>query len=752
MEQLHESLRRQLSLFLGDDDFSILPESWQVFLKSISDNYRRYTDNQQLMEKSLAARSLALSQANADLRSIFEAMPDLFFRIDRQGMILDYKGCRDNTLDLTSAKVVGRPWSEVLNGSNSDELAEAMQQVHSLRQRRNIEYYIPHKNGGAIYEARLSPVLENQIFMVMRDITVPRLAEAALRESEERFRQLAETTGAAVFAFRDTLLYANPALEQITGFSAGELLNKRADELFDPELMTSIAQLRANSDPQQQPIRREVRMLTRNGEQRWLDIAISTVRLGGQRASLASAFDITGRKLMEEQLRHQALHDRLTGLPNRALLHDRLEHVLSLMRRNPEYKSAVLFLDLDRFKVINDSLGHRTGDELLVQIAMRLQRLLRETDTVARLGGDEFVVLLEGIEDVHEVTIIAQRMQESLAKPFILNGQEIHTSVSIGIAFADTHYQQPDHLLRDADIAMYRAKTNGKARHEIFGAEMHARAQKLLQLENDLRRAVKNEEFTAAYQPIISLHTGRTVGFEALLRWRHPGGAVVSPAEFIGLAEEMGLIVNIGAWMMRETCRQLKSWQQLDPEHKTTLSINISGRQFLSDDLIGTIKRYCTEYQVAPELLKLELTETTVMKNSELILSRLSELKALNTELVIDDFGTGYSSLSYLHQFPIDALKIDRSFVMNIGRSGENTEIIRAIIAMAHNLNLQVVAEGVETAEQCRQLKNMGCDHAQGYYFSKPVPAAEAQILLKKDWLVPAKTAPAANDSIGILH
>jgi diguanylate cyclase (GGDEF)-like protein/PAS domain S-box-containing protein len=749
MEQLHESLRQQISAFLGDD-FSVLPEHWHSLLKSISDNYRFYADHQQMMEQSLAARSLALAQANADLRSIFEAMPDLFFRIDKHGTILDYKGCRDNNLHLISAKVIGHPWHEVLASDNSDMLADAIQQVLSLRQRCNIEYCISGKTGTAVYEARLSPVFNDQIFMVMRDITVPKAAEAALRESEERFRKLAETTGAAVFAFRETLLYANPALEQITGFSAAELLAKHADEILDPELIATTAELRAKSGDAG-AIRREVRVLTRHGDYRWLDVAISTVSLGGQRTSLASAFDISNRKLMEEQLRHQALHDPLTGLPNRALLFDRLEHVLSLMRRNPAYKSAILFLDLDRFKVINDSLGHQLGDELLVQIAMRLQRLLREVDTVARLGGDEFVVLLEGIEDVHEVTIIAQRMQESLAKPFILNGQEIHTSASIGIAIADSHYQQPDHLLRDADIAMYRAKINGKARHEIFGAEMHARAQKLLLLENDLRRAVKKEEFIAFYQPIVSLHSGSTVGFEALLRWRHPSGTIVSPAEFIGLAEEMGLIVNIGAWMVREACRQLKIWQQLNPEHKIALSINISGRQFLNDDLIDTIKRHCTEYQISPELLKLELTETTVMKNSELIMSRLSELKALNTELVIDDFGTGYSSLSYLHQFPIDALKIDRSFVTNIGRGGQNTEIIRAIIAMAHNLNLQVVAEGVETADQCRQLKQLGCDHAQGYYFSKPVPTAEAQVLLKKEWLLPVK-AMAANDSVGVLH
>lgn len=441
--------------------------------------------------------------------------------------------------------------------------------------------------------------------------------------------------------------------------------------------------------------------------------------------------DIAERKRVEEQLVHNALHDGLTGLPNQALFMDRLGLALERAKRRQDYLFAVLFLDLDRFKIVNDSLGHIAGNQLLIAISRRLEAVLRSIDTVARLGGDEFTILLEDIEDTSAAIHVAERIQKELALPFKLNECEVFSSTSIGIVLSSQSYAQPDHLLRDADIAMYRAKALGKARYEVFDTTMHNRAVLLLQLENDLRRAVTREEFLIYYQPIVSLATGRIIGFEALVRWQHPERGLVSPIEFIPVAEETGMIVSIGQWVLYEACRQMRKWHAEFPKTPPLMiNVNVSAKQLTQTDLLKQINLVLQETGLEARSLKLELTESVLIDNTKSATAMLSQLKALNIELQMDDFGTGYSSLSYLHRFPINTLKIDRSFISNIGIGDENLEIVRAIVALAHSLNMNVTAEGVETVEQLAILRAMQCHRGQGYFFSKPLDSAAVEVLL----------------------
>jgi diguanylate cyclase (GGDEF)-like protein len=462
--------------------------------------------------------------------------------------------------------------------------------------------------------------------------------------------------------------------------------------------------------------------------------------------------DITERKQAEEQLLHNAFHDALTGLPNRTLFMDRLERAVEHGKRHEDYLFAVLFLDLDRFKVINDSLGHTLGDQLLIAIAGRLKVCLRPTDTAARLGGDEFTILLEDIKDISDAIRVAERIQEQLRSPFHLSRQEVFTSASIGIVFRGTDYNQPEDLLRDADIAMYRAKVLGKARYEIFNIDMRDRAVARLQLETELRRAIERQEFRIHYQPIVSLGTGRVIGFEALVRWQHPDRGLVCPAEFMPIAEETGLSVPIDQWVLLEACRQTHQWQKRFPPNAAdgepfkaglpgeylalTISVNLGSSQFRQPGLLQQIDEVLQETNLNASSLKLEITENIIMENHESATVILSQLRGLGIQLVIDDFGTGYSSLGRLHRFPIDILKIDRSFVSKIGTNGKNFEIAETIITLAQKLGVEVTAEGVETVAQLAQLRGLNCAYGQGYFFSQPLDteAIEGLMMAQPQW------------------
>jgi diguanylate cyclase (GGDEF)-like protein len=435
----------------------------------------------------------------------------------------------------------------------------------------------------------------------------------------------------------------------------------------------------------------------------------------------------------KDHFRHAAFHDSLTGLPNRAMFTELLKAEIESSKRSKEHLFAVLFLDLDRFKNINDSLGHTHGDLLLVAFAERLERTLRPVDTLARFGGDEFAVLLTGIVDTTDAVRVAERIHSELSVPFNLDRNSAFATASIGIALSSSGYDRPEDILRDADIAMYRAKENGKARYEMFDQGMHARAVSRLQLESDLRQAVENNEFTIHYQPIVALKTGRLAGFEALVRWNHPRLGIVSPADFVPVAEETGLIIPIGQWVLEEACKKVREWQINSPGHRAlSLSVNLSARQVAQPDLLERIKGALTESTLQPHHLKLEITESVVMGNAEAAAQMFKQLRSLGVQLSIDDFGTGYSSLSYLHRFPLNYLKIDRSFVMRMTTDNDNA-IVKTIATLAQNLGMEVIAEGIETEEQYQRLKELGCEYGQGFLFSRPVDADSASRLLVKD-------------------
>lgn len=444
--------------------------------------------------------------------------------------------------------------------------------------------------------------------------------------------------------------------------------------------------------------------------------------------------DITERKRAEGKLKYDALHDTLTGLPNRTLVMEILARAIERASRNPNYRFAVLFLDLNRFKVVNDSLGHLAGDRFLVEISRRLERSLRKNDIVGRFGGDEFVVIVDDIRDVHQATRAAQRIQAALRRPIEMDGHEIVSTACIGIAMSHQDRQRPEDYLRDADIAMYRAKSQGNKGFEVFDQRMHDDAVQQLRMENQLRRGIDQGELALYYQPYIGLADGRVVGFESLVRWNHPEHGLILPGQFIPLAEDTGLIVPLGWWVIERACAQLQEWFERDDLGATpTLSLNVSSKQLAESDFVPRLEEILDRHDFDRELLTLEITESVMSDLGERVVDLMHEIKSLGVRLAIDDFGTGYSSLAYLRKFPVDILKIDRSFVIELGRTRREAAIVRAITTLTRNLGLVAIAEGVETARQANKLRDLGCNLAQGFLFSEPVPVDRAEELLRDD-------------------
>ena len=491
----------------------------------------------------------------------------------------------------------------------------------------------------------------------------------------------------------------------------------------------------------------ELRIHSKKNELRWLMSSFSLAHdeLGNSSHFIFQLQDITDKKRAEGTLIHDALHDALTGLPNRVLFLDRLQVAFRRARRKFDNYFAVLYMDFDRFKLVDDSYGHQVGDELLLRIIDRLKSILRSCDTIARIGGDEFAMLVEDVDNLNEVKQVAERIREEMAKPFNLNNQDLFASVSIGIAGWSRKYTQPDVLLRDADTALYHAKRTGRNRFEVFDDQMHEKALRFLQIETDLRFALDREEFYLVYQPIVELADDRKLaGFEALIRWNHPTHCLIPPMEFIPIAEETGSISAIGEWVLQTACRQLYDWQQKNLELADVwMSVNVSTKQFMEPKLLSLISETLQDTKLAPHCLKLEVTETAMIEDIDYAVEAMNNLKSLGLKLAIDDFGTGYSSLNYLHRLPLTSLKIDRLFVNQMETGSESQEIIKTILALAKSLNLETIAEGVETVSQISQLTGLSCQLGQGYYFARPLVVADVERLF-----VDEKTVVAQMDTV----
>jgi diguanylate cyclase (GGDEF)-like protein/PAS domain S-box-containing protein len=568
-----------------------------------------------------------------------------------------------------------------------------------------------------------------------------RRALDALETSEERYDLVMRSTNDGLWDWNleKNIIHFCPRWKAMLNYKDDEI-GTRPDEWFSRVHPEDIEQLQEEITSHLLGLRphfqREHRMRDRDGTYRWMlsrglaiwDSHRHVYRMAG------SVTDITDQKQAEQRLLHNATHDVLTGLPNRALFMERLKRLFDRARHHDGHLFAVLFLDLDRFKIVNDSLGHQIGDQLLVALALRLDGSLRPGDMVARLGGDEFAIILDHLKHVTDATQAAERIQKELSMPFILSGHEVFASLSIGIAHSLTPYERPEDFIRNADTAMYRAKDRGRGRFELFDKGMHARAIAMLELETDLRRALARGELRIHYQPIVSIENWRIAGFEALLRWQHPEQGFISPTKFIPVAEETGLINVMGQWVFRESCKQLRAWQDQFPQDPPlTISVNLSAKQFSHPTLIEEIEQILAETRVAPGSLKIEITEGAIIENVEVAADILRQLKALGIRISLDDFGTGYSSLSYLHRFPIDTLKIDRSFVTRMSMP-KNSEIVRTIITLAVNLGMDVVAEGVETREQIILLTGLNCEYVQGFLLSKPVDGETMREMIEQTY------------------
>lgn len=689
-------------------------------------------------------------ESAASLHSqVIDAVTDAVTTFDLEFRIVSMNPSARRIFGLDPVAVVaGQRTEELLKGWQQNPAREQIRQ-HLIQKRSwkgEIQYRQP-KGGSLILEASIAAIHDAQgeltgYVAIQRDVTERNRAAEALRSSEERYALAAQSTNDGIFDWdlRKEEIYYSPRWKSMLGYTENDIVGM-PDEWFmlvHPDDVQNLkTQLARHLKGQFPVLEGEYRIRRKDGQYVWMLARATAVRdpKGVAIRLVGSQSDISEQKAVEDQLLHEAFHDGLTGLPNRVLFVDRLGVLIDRARHGKTPKHfAVLFVDVDRFKYINDSLGHLAGDEFLIEVGRRLQSCVGEKDTLARYGGDEFTILLDQMSGAWSVQAFCEKLQKAMAAPFVYQGEEFYSSLSVGSTFSTLGYERPDDMMRDADTALYQAKARGRGRHVPFDKSMHAEARAKLQLEADLRRAIERREFRILYQPLVALgmgaHQGRLAGFEALVRWHHPTRGVLAPAQFLPAAEETGLILEIDRWVLRDACMQMRTWQTMYP-HRLPLhvSVNLSGQHFLQLDLAQQIRTILKETTLNPEFLRIELTESVLVKNptaSEVF----RELREIKVQLNLDDFGTGYSSFSYLSKFPVDRLKIDKSFVMAMTADGQNTEIVRTILQLAHNLKLNVVAEGVETAEQLESLRSFGCEFAQGYHLAYPLEGDSAGELI----------------------
>ncbi|RLA21516.1 MAG: hypothetical protein DRQ56_00430 [Gammaproteobacteria bacterium] len=685
-----------------------------------------------ISDQKKAERLLRLR--DRQIEKIVESAPILIFTLDENGIFTLCKGKAMALLHASEKRTIG---SNIF--SLHRERPEFLLGVRRALKGETVTAILEYR--GRSFENLLMPIFDEQqrvigITGITTDQTEQVRVYEELSRTEEHYRVLTENSQSGVWrisAEKQKTIYANRTLLDLLGVRDLEALQKLSWEDFFTA--NSVEQIRVQFKLLESGLANsfEASLIGGEGEERHVLIASAMLEdeQGGADSIVANILDITDRKAAEEELRHASLHDALTGLPNRELLNDRLEQAMLRRARGEVGSFAVLFMDLDRFKLVNDSLGHQAGDELLKQVSQRISECLRVEDTLARMGGDEFSLIIDS-GSLAEIKQIAERILTVLKKPFVVQGHEVKTGGSIGIVEYDDRYNTPDEMLRDADIAMYRMKAKGGSGLQLFNQSLHGQAILQLQQENELREAIHARQLEVWYQPITSLITSDIVGFEALIRWQHPEKGFILPADFLPLAEESGLIIDIGQFVLKEATLQLMAWQKRFPQAACfSVSINVAGQQFAKGDLVADIQSALSGSGLNPSALRVEVTENVLVDEDDSTLSKFGEIKRLGVELSMDDFGTGYSSLSYLHRFPFDILKIDRSFINKMD-DDKGKAMVKAIVMLAHGLSLEVIAEGIEEEWQASTLAGMGCEKGQGYYFSKPMSAEAVDAWLEQ--------------------
>ncbi|MEA4856126.1 EAL domain-containing protein [Solidesulfovibrio sp.] len=682
------------------------------------------------IEKALARSRLeaARKRLEARHRAIFAATPTALLLLEPDGTVADANPAALALFGVGGDGLAGAPLAGLL-APGQDETVGRLLAAGTHKETLRLSG-LARRNGGQAFPAELTlvPGIAEDDARLLLEARPARLPGA--RPELPEIDLSAAPEGFFVLDAQDRLRLANAAAGQVFGLCRAPAAGTPMADVLPGELATTLSRDAARVMAWNEPVRKEMTVSIGGADKTLL---VSLFPMGHDEATrLAGGLvtDITDRKLLESQLAHMAFHDPLTGLPNRSLCLDRIRQAIERSKRRDNYQYAVIFLDLDRFKVVNDSLGHHMGDRLLEGVAKRLRECVRSLDTVSRLGGDEFVVLLEETGSSREIARIVKRIRAKIAELFELCGHDIHVTCSMGVVMSPCLYDKPEELLRNANIALHRAKAEGRNRFKVFNSRMLEDAIRLMDLESDLRQALKRGEFFLDYQPILALRDRRLTGFEALVRWRRPGKGVASPMEFIPVAEDTGLIVPLGAWVLEEACRTMAAWQADFPEAGgLSMSVNLSAKQLAQPMLVEEVQRILRGTGLDPRSLKLEITETVIMDNPEVSILRLKRLKELGVRLSVDDFGTGSSSLSYLQRFPIDTLKVDRAFVSELDAS-ENRKIVGAVVALAHSLGLDVVAEGVELEAQSDVLSAFACEAGQGFLFSRPVCREDAERML----------------------
>jgi diguanylate cyclase (GGDEF)-like protein/PAS domain S-box-containing protein len=687
-----------------------------------------------------------LREAEERYRTLVEQVPAVTYidQIDETSSAVYMSPQAEEMLGYTAEEWLQDPelWIKILHPEDKERVVAEDRRTNETGDPFKMEYRLISKSGNVVW-------VRDEAVLVKGEEDGPSVWQGVLydvterRKAEERYRTLVERMPAVTYieevAGTQSTLYMSPQIEDMLGYPQQEWLGDldHWKQHIHPEDQERVLAEDAHSNLTGEPFKTEYRLLHRDGGIVWVhDEAVLVETVAGRGWVWEGVItDVTERKALEEQLEHRAFHDPLTDLSNRRLFMDRLGHALVRTRRRRGRRVAILFMDLDDFKVVNDSLGHKTGDRLLVAVSKRLKGCLRPEDTLARFGGDEFVVLLEDVEGPDEAVQVAERIIDELKNRFVLDGRELYARASIGIALGEDSTNDPEDLLRAADTAMYRAKDEGTG-YSVFDPVMYKKAIDRLEAENDLGRAVEQEEFVLHYQPIVSLQTGETVTVEALVRWDHPERGLLDPDEFVPMAEESGLVIPMGEQVLRAACFWAKEWQEKYPRiPPLVMSVNLSARQLSRPDLAETIEVILKETGLKGSCLTLDITETVYVRTLAGNTATLDSLRDLGARIFIDDFGVGYSSLAYLKRLPADALKIDKSFVRGLGEDVEDMAIVNMIIELAHTLGLEVIAEGVETEEQARLLREMGCDLAQGYHFARPLPPEEIPALLSSDTL-----------------